>query len=99
MERGDRVGHLERSWPAVDADIAADARACVRAASASVPASVAELQDGRRRSPGASIRRHVSARVSEPGVELGQEAERVHLERRRVDDPLEAVGRDVVAAV
>ena len=31
-------------------------------------------------------------------MELGQEAERVHLERRRVDDPLEAVGRDVVAA-
>ena len=31
-------------------------------------------------------------------VELRQEADRVHLERRRVDDPLEPVGRDVVRA-
>ncbi len=31
-------------------------------------------------------------------MELGQQADRVHLERRRVDDPLEPVGRDVVAA-
>ena len=44
---------------------------------------------------------HPVPRVGEgqrPGVELGQQAERVHLERRRLDDPLEAVGRDVVAA-
>ena len=32
-------------------------------------------------------------------MELREQADRVHLERRRVDDPLEAVGRDVVAAV
>ena len=31
-------------------------------------------------------------------MELGQEPERVHLERRRFDDPLEPVGRHVVAA-
>ena len=31
-------------------------------------------------------------------MELRQEADRVHLERRRVDDPLEPVGRDVVGA-
>ena len=31
-------------------------------------------------------------------MELGQQTERVHVERRRIDDPLEAVGRYVVAA-
>ena len=31
-------------------------------------------------------------------MELGEEPERVHLERRRFDDPLEPVGRHVVAA-
>ena len=46
-------------------------------------------------------REHPPPRVGEgqrAGVELREEPERVHLERRRVDDPLEAVGRDVVAA-
>ena len=31
-------------------------------------------------------------------MELREEAERVHLERRGIDDPLETVGRDGVAA-
>ena len=70
----------------------------VRARSPSRPASAASSRTvvGGRRGE------HRAPRVGEgqrAGVELGQEAERVHLERRRVDDPLEAVGRDVVAAV
>jgi hypothetical protein len=46
---------------------------------------------------GASIFRHESARVSEPAWN-STAGQRVHLERRRVDEPLEAIGRDVVAA-
>ena len=56
-----------------------------------------QLEDGRDRGRG----QHRAPRVGEgqrAGVELGQQPERVHLERRRLDDPLEAVGRDVVAA-
>ncbi len=69
----------------------------VRAASPEPAGLGRQFQDGRDRGRG----EHPAPRVGEgqrPGVELGQQPERVHLERRRLDDPLEAVGRDVVAA-
>ncbi len=67
-----------------------------RAASTSLPASLA------RTSTVSSVVRgeHPAPRVGEGQralVELRQQPDRVHLERRRVDDPLEAVRRDVVA--
>ena len=69
----------------------------VRAASSSRPASAASSRTVATVA-GASIRAPRVGEGQRAGVELGQQAERVHLERRRVDDPLEAVGRDVVAA-
>ena len=96
MERGDRVGHLEGRGLG-RRDVATDAEPGPRRVLE--PAGLGrQLQHGleRRR------REHPLPRVGEgqrPGLELGQEAERVHLERRRLDDPLEAVGRDVVAAL
>ena len=95
VERGDRVGHLERRRRG-RCHVAADAQPGPRGVlqPAGLGRQLHDGLDGRRG-------QHPAPRVGEgqrAGVELGQQAERVHLERRRLDDPLEAVGRDVVAA-
>ena len=59
-------------------------------ASASTASAVRRVQHrGARCRPGSAS----------PPWNSDEQADRVHLERRRVDDPLEAVGRDVVAAL
>ena len=95
VERADRLGHLGRGGRRgrhVPAD--AQLRPRVVAEAAGLDRELQHGLDGGRGE-------HRAPRVGEgqrAGVELGQQAQRVHLERRRVDDPLEPVGRHVVAA-
>ena len=54
---------------------------------------------GRRRVVGREHRPPGVGQGHPPGPELGEEAQRVHLERARIHPALEAVGRDLVAAL
>ena len=96
MERSDRVGHLERRGPG-GRDIAAHAkpRLCGTLEAAGLRCQLENgLQSGRCEHPRPRIGEGQRARM-----ELGQEPQCVHLERRGLDDPFEAVGRHIVAAL
>ena len=96
VERGHGLGHLERGGRG-GRHVPADAEL-----GTGLVRERARFGGERQHGLGGGRREHVPPRVGEgqrAGVELGQQAQRVHLERGRVDDPLEAVGRDVVAAV
>ncbi len=96
VERGDRIGHLEGRRLG-RCHVAADPEPGPRGVLE--PSGLGrQLHDGLERGRGEHPRPCVG-QGQRSGLELGQQAERVHLERRRLDDPLEAVGRHVMAAL